>query len=75
MRIAIREYQVLLFRDCKLSPGTIEGRTAALRFLFVKTLSRNLLFDFKHGGNDTPISLVRDIVKRFSSGDPPNSPW
>jgi integrase/recombinase XerD len=36
----IREYQVHLFRDCKLSPGTIEGRTAALRFLFVKTLRR-----------------------------------
>lgn len=33
----IREYQVHLFRDCKLSAGTIEGRTAALRFLFVKT--------------------------------------
>ena len=32
----IREYQVHLFRDCKLSAGTIEGRTAALRFLFVK---------------------------------------
>ncbi len=31
----IREYQVHLFRDCKLSAGTIEGRTAALRFLFV----------------------------------------
>ena len=29
----IREYQVHLFRDCKLSPGTIEGRSAALRFL------------------------------------------
>ena len=29
----IREYQVHLFRDCKLAPGTIEGRTAALRFL------------------------------------------
>ena len=34
----IREYQVHLFRDCKLSPRTIEGQTAALRFLFVKTL-------------------------------------
>jgi hypothetical protein len=32
---------------------------------------RNLLFDFKHGDNDTPISPVRDFVKRFSSGDPP----
>jgi len=36
----IREYQVHLFRDRKLSAGTIEGRTAALRFLFVKTLRR-----------------------------------
>src|SRR5260370_18805449 len=41
----IREYQVHLFRDCKLSPGTIEGRTAALRFLFVKTLRRPYLPD------------------------------
>src|SRR5258708_21208825 len=39
----IREYQIHLFRDCKLSPATIEGRTAALRFLFVKTLRRPYL--------------------------------
>ena len=38
----IREYQVHLFRDCKLSPPTIEGQTAALRFLFVKTLGRSI---------------------------------
>jgi integrase/recombinase XerD len=41
----IREYQVHLFRDCKLSPRTIEGQTAALRFLFVKTLGRSYLPD------------------------------
>ncbi|HTF70372.1 MAG TPA: phage integrase N-terminal SAM-like domain-containing protein, partial [Edaphobacter sp.] len=41
----IREYQVHLFRDCKLSPRTIEGQTAALRFLFVKTLGRAYLPD------------------------------
>ncbi len=41
----IREYQVHLFRDCKLSASTIEGRTAALRFLFVKTLRRPYLPD------------------------------
>jgi site-specific recombinase XerD len=41
----IREYQVHLFRDCKLSPRTIEGRTAALRFPFVKTLKRPYLPD------------------------------
>src|SRR5271169_5631149 len=41
----IREYQVHLFRDCKLSASTIEGRSAALRFLFVKTLRRPYLPD------------------------------
>jgi len=32
----VREYQVHLFRDRKLSPSTIEGQAAALRFLFVR---------------------------------------
>src|ERR1035437_4187055 len=31
----IREYQVHLFRDRKLSPRTIQSRSSALRFLFV----------------------------------------
>ena len=33
----IRQYQAHLFRDRKLSAATVESRTAALRFLFVKT--------------------------------------
>jgi integrase/recombinase XerD len=41
----IREYQVHLFRDRKLSPRTIEGRAAALRFLYIKTLRRSYLPD------------------------------
>src|ERR1700682_4787553 len=41
----VRQYQVHLFHDCKLSAGTVEGRTAALRFLFVKTLRRPYLPD------------------------------
>ena len=36
----IRTYQLHLFRDCKLSARTIQGQTAALRFLYVKTLGR-----------------------------------
>jgi integrase len=36
---------VHLFRDRKLSPGTIQSRCAALRFLFVKTLRRPYLLD------------------------------
>jgi hypothetical protein len=34
----ISRYQVYLFRERKLSPETIEGRTAVLRSLFVKRL-------------------------------------
>ena len=41
----IRQYQAYLFRERELSPGTIQGRTAALRFLFVKTLRRPYLPD------------------------------
>jgi site-specific recombinase XerD len=41
----IRQYQAYLFRERKLSPGTVEGRTAALRFLYVKTLRRPYLPD------------------------------
>jgi integrase len=41
----IRAYPVHLFRDRKLSPGTIQSRSAALRFLFVKTLRRPYLLD------------------------------
>src|ERR1700682_5624171 len=41
----IRQNQAYLFRERKLSPGPIEGRTAALRFLFIKTLRRPYLPD------------------------------
>ena len=41
----IREYQVHLFRNRKLAAGTVEGRGAALRFLYVKTLRRPYLPD------------------------------
>jgi integrase/recombinase XerD len=36
----IREYQVHLFKDCHLAPGTVQQHVAALRFLYVKTLKR-----------------------------------
>jgi len=64
----IREYQVHLFRDCKLSPGTIEGRTAALRFLFVKTLRRRYLPDhipFPKRQRRLPIVLSQEEVARL----------
>src|SRR5260370_5112970 len=64
----IREYQVHLFRDCKLSPGTIEGRTAALRFLFVNTLRRPYLPDhipFPKRHRRLPTVLSQEEVARL----------
>ena len=64
----IREYQVHLFRDRKLSPGTVEGRTAALRFLFVKTLRRPYLPDhipFPKRQRRLPTVLSQEEVGRL----------
>src|SRR5262249_4926092 len=41
----IREYQVHLFRDRHLAPGSVEQAVAALRFLYVKTLHRRYMHE------------------------------
>ena len=64
----IRQYQAYLFRDRKLSAGTIEGRTAALRFLFVKTLRRAYLTDhipFPKRQRRLPTVLSQEEVSRL----------
>ncbi len=64
----IRQYQVHLFRDRKLSAGTIEGRTAALRFLYVKTLKRPYLHDqipFPKRQRPLPTVLSPEEVERL----------
>ena len=38
----IREYQLYLLRERKLSPKTVAQRTAALRFFYIKTLKRRV---------------------------------
>ena len=61
----IRQYQVHLFRDRKLSAGTVEGRGAALRFLYVKTLRRPYLPDqipFPKRARRLPSVLSQDEV-------------
>jgi hypothetical protein len=66
----IRVYQVHLLRDCKLSPETIEGRTAALRFLLVKTLRRPYLPDhipFPKRQRRMPTVLSQEEVTRLES--------
>ncbi len=64
----IRQYQAYLFRERKLSAGTIEGRTAALRFLFVKTLRRPYLADdipFPKRQRRLPTILDQEEVARL----------
>lgn len=64
----IRQYQVHLFRERKLSAGTVEGRTAALRFLFVKTLKRPYLHDqipFPKRQRPLPTVLSQEEVARL----------
>jgi len=64
----IRAYQVHLFRDRKLSPGTVEQRGAALRFFFVKTLRRPYLPDhipFPKRQRRLPTVLSQDEVARL----------
>jgi integrase/recombinase XerD len=41
----IRQFQAHLFGERKLAANTVSQRTAALRFLFVKTLKRSYLLD------------------------------
>jgi integrase/recombinase XerD len=69
----IRKYQVHLFRDRKLSPGTIEGHTAALRFLFVKTLRRPYVPDqipFPKCPRKLPTVLSQEEVARLIDSAP-----
>jgi site-specific recombinase XerD len=41
----IRQYQVHLFRERKLSSNSVRQRVAALRFFFVKTLRRHCMME------------------------------
>jgi len=64
----VREYQVHLFRDLKLSARTLAGQTAALRFLFVKTLRRPYLPDalpFPKHSRRLPTVLSQEEVARL----------
>jgi site-specific recombinase XerD len=72
----IRQYQAYLFRERKLSPGTIEGRTAALRFLFIKTLCRPYLPDripFPKRQRRLPTILDQQEVARLIDSAEPDA--
>lgn len=64
----IREFQLHLLRDKKLSPRTVEQYVAALRFLFVKTLRRAYLLDhlpFPKAPRKLPTVLSPEEVARL----------
>ncbi len=64
----IRQYQAHLFRDRKLSARTIVGTTAALRFLYVKTLRRPYLHEhipFPKSQRPLPTVLSQEEVARL----------
>jgi integrase/recombinase XerD len=64
----IRQYQAYLFRERKLSPYTIACCTAALRFLYVKTLRRPYLpehIPFPKLPRQLPTVLSTEEVERL----------
>ena len=63
----IRQYQAYLFRERKLQAGTITCCTAALRFLYVKTLRRPYLpehIPFPKCPRKLPVVLSPEEVQR-----------
>jgi integrase/recombinase XerD len=63
----IRQYQAYLFRERKLQAGTIACCTAALRFLYVKTLRRPYLLEhipFPKCPRRLPVVLSPEGVQR-----------
>jgi site-specific recombinase XerD len=64
----IREYQLYLLRERKLSPKTVAQRTAALRFFYVKTLKRQYMLEhlpFPKVPEKLPTVLSREEVGRL----------
>ena len=64
----IRQYQAHLFNVRKLAPKSVQQRTAALRFLFVKTLKRHYMLEhipFPKAVRRLPIVLSQEEVGRL----------
>jgi site-specific recombinase XerD len=64
----LREYQAYLLRDRQLEPRTVKLHVSALRFFFVKTLSRRYLLDdipYPKVPRRLPIILTVEEVARL----------
>jgi integrase/recombinase XerD len=67
----IREYQLYLLRERRLSPKTVAQRTAALRFFYIKTLKRRYMLEhlpFPKQPEKLPTVLSREEVSRLVAG-------
>src|ERR1700733_12410814 len=67
----LRTYQAYLLTECKLTPGTVINRVAALRFFFVKTLKRHQFREFLPYPRDRrrlPTVLSQDEVSQLING-------
>ena len=64
----LRTYQAYPLTECKLTPGTVVNRVAALRFFLVKTLERHQFREFLPFPRDRrglPTVLSREEVARL----------
>src|SRR5262245_19765084 len=64
----LRQYQVHLLRDCKLTVETISGRISAIRFFFVKVLRRpyrEIDFVYPKRSMRLPVILSEEEVARL----------
>jgi site-specific recombinase XerD len=70
----IRQFQLYLLKQKNLSPGTVEGRMSALRFLYKKTLKRrDIAYDdliFPKTPQKLPVVLSREEVTRLIEAAP-----
>jgi integrase/recombinase XerD len=67
----LRTYQAYLLTECKLTPGTVINRVAALRFFFVKTLKRHQFREFLPYPRDRrrlPTVLSQEEVSQLING-------
>jgi integrase/recombinase XerD len=69
----LRRYQVFLLQEKKLEPRTVEIRISALRFLYKRTLRRDLAYDdliFPKVPQKLPIVLSQEEVVRLIDAAP-----
>ena len=69
----VREYQAYLFRERKLTPNTVNQRTGALRFFFIKTLRKPWTLDdmpYPRRVFQLPKVLSQDEVARMIDAAP-----